>query len=114
MALEHSSRLLVAFSGVALIFQVTSKQTLLGAIHGYLHFFRVFGLNPERAVGRISLVLQYIETPETRLTWRSWFEPMAGGNRNLPETICIQTCLWRLRDGLLAVAVMVWLLWILR
>ena len=70
-ACDHIARLLLVLLVVAAFLETMPLADLLAAAHCLLAPFRRFGLDPERGVVRLMLVLRYVETQLPARDWRS-------------------------------------------
>ena len=70
-ALTHLGRLLLVLLAVAAFLETMPLADLLAATHLLLKPLRRFGLDPERGVVRLMLVLRYVETLPRPRDWRS-------------------------------------------
>ena len=78
-ALQHLGRMLLVLFFVGGFLEFTPMADLLAAAHVLLHPFRCLGLEPERGVVRLMLVLRYVETLPRPRDWKSLLEaPEAG------------------------------------
>lgn len=83
-AWTHAGRLLVALMAVALLFERMPLVELLVATLHLLQPLRSCGLDPERSVVRLSLVMRYIEALPHPRDWRVLLDmPAAGGDEVL-------------------------------
>lgn len=69
-ALTHLGRLLLVLMVVAAFLETMPLQDLLAATHKLLKPLRGFGLDPDRGVVRLMLVLRYVETLPRPRDWR--------------------------------------------
>ena len=69
-ALTHSGRLLFALLAVAVLLEKMPVPELLSATHRLLQPLRRCGVDPERGVVRLLLVLRYLETMPAQRDWR--------------------------------------------
>lgn len=72
--LTHLGRLVLVLIAVATFLEHMSVTDLLAATHGLLKPFRYLGLNPERGVVRLMLVLRAVETMPRPRDWRVLLE----------------------------------------
>ena len=70
-ALIHLGRLLLVLMAVATFLETMPLQDLLAATHVLLKPMRGIGLDPDRGVVRLMLVLRYVETLPRPRDWRS-------------------------------------------
>ena len=70
-ALTHFARLLLVLFAVAAFLEAMPLPDLLAATHALLRPLRHFGLDPERGVVRLMLVLRYVETLPRPSDWRA-------------------------------------------
>ena len=70
-SLTHLGRLMLVLMAVALFLEIMPLPDLLAATHGMLKPLRRFGLDPDRGVVRLMLVLRYVETLPRPRDWRT-------------------------------------------
>ena len=70
-ALTHLGRLLLVLMAVAAFLETMPLPDLLAATHILFKPLRGFGLDPDRGVVRLMLVLRYVETLPRPRDWRS-------------------------------------------
>ena len=70
-SLTHLGRLMLVLMAVALFLEIMPLPDLLAATHGMLKPLRRFGLDPDRGVVRVMLVLRYVETLPRPRDWRT-------------------------------------------
>lgn len=70
-ALTHFGRLLLVLMAVAGFLETMPLPDLLAATHVLLKPLRRFGLDPDRGVVRLMLVLRYVETLPRPRDWRN-------------------------------------------
>ena len=70
----HLGRLVLVLVAVATFLEYMSVTELLAATHGLLKPFRRFGLDPDRGVIRLMLVLRAVETMPRPRDWRVLIE----------------------------------------
>lgn len=110
-ALTHLGRLLLMFIAVALLCESLSAQDLLTAMHQLLRPIRLYGINPDRLLIRLLLVLRQMETRSGPSDWRRALfvpEPVA------PEVFDVAEgpLAWVDRLTMFVVAVTMALLWL--
>jgi energy-coupling factor transporter transmembrane protein EcfT len=69
-ALSHLGRLLLVLVAVAAFLETMPLADLLAATHAWLKPLRYFGIDPDRGVVRLMLVLRYVETLPRPRDWR--------------------------------------------
>lgn len=69
-ALTHLGRLLLVLVVVAAFLETMPLADLLAATHAWLKPLRYFGIDPDRGVVRLMLVLRYVETLPRPRDWR--------------------------------------------
>ena len=69
-ALGHLGRLLLVLVAVAAFLETMALADLLAATHTWLRPLRYFGVDPDRGVVRLMLVLRYVETLPRPRDWR--------------------------------------------
>ena len=77
-ASTHSGRLLLALLAVAVLLERMPVPDLLSATHHLLQPLHRCGVNPERGVVRLLLVLRYLETMPRPSDWRSLLNASAS------------------------------------
>ena len=77
-ALTHLERLLLVLTTVAAFLEAMPLPDLLAATHFLLRPMRRFGLDPDRGVVRLMLVLRYVETLPRPRDWRSLLDVPAS------------------------------------
>lgn len=96
----HAVRLVVILGCLAWLFVRLGRDGLLAGLWGLLAPLRRFGLDSERLVVRLALVLERLQQPQEKGAWRRILagEPdFAGG----PQTIRLAGAVWAGRDSLL-------------
>ena len=86
----HVARLILMLGCLAWLFSSLGKQGLLIALHGLLHPLTRLGIDSERLVVRLSLVMQNLQNELPKGAWRK----MLDGNAVLgdgPETLRVTT-----------------------
>ena len=73
-ALLHLGRLALVLIAVALFLETMPLPDLLAATHALLTQMRRFGLDPDRGVVRLMLVLRYVESLPRPRDWRTLLE----------------------------------------
>lgn len=92
-ALIHLGRLLLVLMAVATFLETMPLQDLLAATHVLLKPMRGFGLDPDRGVVRLMLVLRYVETLPRPRDWRSLLDAPAL-NVSEPVEVSYQPLRW--------------------
>jgi len=83
-ALTHVGRLLLVLIVVAALLETLPLTDLLTATHSLLRPLRRFGLNADRGVVRLMLVLRYVETLPRPRDWRSLLNvPVASASERV-------------------------------
>ena len=83
-ALTHVGRLLLVLIAVAAFLEMMPLADLLAATHGALGPLRRLGVDPDRSVVRLMLVLRYAETLPRPRDWRTLLDvPPAGASELL-------------------------------
>ena len=103
-ALTHFGRLLLVLFAVAALLEAMPLPDLLSATHGLLGPLRHFGLDPERGVVRLMLVLRYVETLPRPRDWRALLKAPAPVVSERVEVDC-QALRWT--DYLVSVSLVV-------
>ena len=83
-ALTHLGRLLLVLMAVAAFLEAMPLADLLAATHTLLKPLRRFGIDPDRGVVRLMLVLRYVETLPRPRDWRTLLDvPEASESERL-------------------------------
>lgn len=83
-AMKHLGRLLLVLTMVAAFLEFMPLADLLAATHALLTPFRRLGMDSDRGVVRLMLVLRYVETLPLPRDWKSLLE--------IPETDSYDSC----------------------
>lgn len=78
-AAKHLGRMLLVLVAVAAFLEFMPLAQLLTATHALLRPFRRFGLDSDRGVVRLMLVLRYVETLPRPRDWKSLLESSDSG-----------------------------------
>ena len=96
------ARLSVLLLWLAWLFVRLGRELLVSAVWGLLQPARTLGLEVERLVVRLSLVLENLQAPQERGAWRRMLrvemQDVVG-----PDAVHMTEMPWRLRDTLLVV-----------
>jgi energy-coupling factor transporter transmembrane protein EcfT len=84
-AFLHLGRLVLVLMAVALFLEVMPLADVLAATHILLKPMRRFGLDPDRGVVRLMLVLRYVETLPRPRDWRTLLNAPASSVTELVE-----------------------------
>lgn len=90
-------RLLVLLLWLAWLFQVQGRQGLVCGLWGLLRPFACLGLEVERLVVRLSLVLDALQTPPDPGAWRRMLHAEAGTAMRV-ERLRLTVVPWTVRD----------------
>jgi energy-coupling factor transporter transmembrane protein EcfT len=97
----HALRLIVMLGCLAWLFHRLGRDGLVSALWGLLHPCRALGLDTERLVVRLSLVLDNLQTEREKGAWRRMLGaatlPAEG-----PASLHLALPRWAMRDSLLA------------
>lgn len=108
----HALRLIVMLGCLAWLFQRLGRDGLVSALWGLLHPCRAIGLDTERLVVRLALVLDHLKVAPEKGGWRRMLHsdaaPVAG-----PEILHLELPRWAARDSLVAGVVVAGLLGVL-
>jgi energy-coupling factor transporter transmembrane protein EcfT len=77
-ALAQTGRLLLTLMSVAALLEAMPLPELLTAVHPMLHPLRYLGVDPDRGVIRLMLVLRYAETLPRSRDWRTLLDVPAS------------------------------------
>ena len=96
----HAVRLIVMLGCLSWLFVRLGRDGLLAGLWGVLQPWRYFGLDTERLVVRLSLVLESLKTPQEKGAWRKILlaEPDFADGAN---SIKFASAVWTGRDSLL-------------
>lgn len=97
----HALRLIVMLGCLACLFHYLGRDGLVSALWGLLQPCRALGLDTERLVVRLSLVLDNLQKPQEKGAWRQMLgrDPQHADG---PDTLHLALPLWSARDSLLA------------
>jgi energy-coupling factor transporter transmembrane protein EcfT len=101
-ALTQLGRLLLMLMIVAAFLEFMPLPSLLAATHRMLHPLRRFGIDPDRGVIRLMLVMRYVETLPRPRDWRSLLDVPAV---SISEVLEIDEHPLRWLDGLVLFSV---------
>ena len=97
----HALRLIVMLGCLAWLFHRLGRDGLVSALWGLLRPCRAVGLDSERLVVRLSLVLDNLQTPQKKGAWRHMLGRQVV-QANGPDTLLhIALPRWTARDSLL-------------
>ncbi|PKO31195.1 MAG: hypothetical protein CVU34_17945 [Betaproteobacteria bacterium HGW-Betaproteobacteria-7] len=105
----HALRLIVMLGCLAWLFHRLGRDGLVSALWGLLRPCRAIGLDTERLVVRLSLVLDNLQTPQEKGAWRNMLGRQVE-HGNGPTILHLALPRWAVRDSLLAGLVAVGLL----
>lgn len=96
----HAARLIVMLGCLSWLFVRLGRDGLLAGLWGVLQPGRYFGLDTERLVVRLSLVLERLQVPQEKGAWRKMLaaEPDFAEGAN---SIKFTSAVWTGRDSLL-------------
>jgi hypothetical protein len=101
-ALTQLGRLLLMLMIVAAFLEFMPLPSLLAATHRMLHPLRRFGIDPDRGVIRLMLVMRYVETLPRPRDWRTLLDVPTV---SVSEVLEIDECPLRWLDGLVLFSV---------
>ena len=96
----QAARLVAMLACLAWLFVRLGRQGMLGGLWGLLQPLRALGIDIERLVVRLSLVLDYLQVPPEKGAWRQMLAvqaPVSAGQ----ETLCLDRVPWLRRDSVL-------------
>lgn len=104
----QAMRLVVMLGCLAWLFNQLGRAGLVASLWGLLRPLSRWGLESDRLVVRLSLVLEHLKTPLEKGVWRHMLQhhPLPEG----PETLVIRLPKWKVIDTLTVTAVLVALL----
>lgn len=105
----HALRLIVMLGCLAWLFHYLGRDGLVSALWGLLQPCRALGLDTERLVVRLSLVLDNLQKPQEKGAWRQMLG-RAPQHAEGPDILQLALPPWAVRDSLLAGLVAVGLL----
>jgi len=97
----HALRLIVMLGGLAWLLHRLGRDGLVSALWGLLSPCRALGLDSERLVVRLSLVLDHLQTEPEKGAWRRMLG-IAALPATGPATLHLALPRWTLRDSLMA------------
>ncbi|MDR0777603.1 MAG: hypothetical protein LBE81_13350 [Azonexus sp.] len=97
----HALRLIVMLGCLAWLFQRLGRDGLVSALWGLLQPCRALGLDTERLVVRLSLVLDKLQTEQEKGAWRRMLWDAALPAEG-PASLHLALPRWAMRDSLLA------------
>ncbi len=106
-ALTHLGRLLLVLIAVATFLEAMPLPDLVSALHAAMRPLRYLGLDAERSVVRLLLVLRYVEALPRPRDWRSLLDAPQAANE---EAIMVNAVPLRAADYALTLGVAVLLL----
>jgi hypothetical protein len=98
-------RLIVMLGCLAWLFSRLGRDGLVSAMWGVAKPLQRFGLDAQRVVVRLSLVLANLQVPQQKGDWRKMLAGDTGFDSG-PDVLHLSMPLWRARDSLLAAAAM--------
>lgn len=99
----QAARLIAMLACLAWLFVRLGREGMVSGLWGLLQPFRQAGLDIERLVVRLSLVLDNLQTPPEKGAWRHMLAddtPAIGG----PAILHVDFVPWSVRDSLLVIA----------
>ena len=96
----QAARLVAMLACLAWLFVRLGRQGMLGGLWGLLQPLHALGIDIERLVVRLSLVLDYLQVPPEKGAWRQMLAvqaPVSAGQ----ETLCLDRVPWLRRDSVL-------------
>lgn len=106
----QAARLLVMLACLAWLFEQVGRDGMVGGLWGVMGPFRRLGLDVDRLVVRLALVLGYLQEAPEKGAWRRMLtaDPpaVAGGG-----TVSLATGRWHRRDSLVIGLAAILLLW---
>jgi len=98
----HAWRLIVMLGCLSWLFVRLGREGLLAGLWGLLLPAAWFGLDGERLMVRLSLVLERLQQPPEKGAWRRILANSADLHQG-PAVLTLQTVAWRTRDSVLVV-----------
>jgi energy-coupling factor transporter transmembrane protein EcfT len=108
----HALRLVVMLGCLAWLFDGLGRDGLVSALWGLLHPCRSLGLDTERLVVRLALVLDHLKVAPESGGWRRMLHA-EGVTDNGPKALHLAVPRWSVRDSLVSSAVTLALLGVL-
>lgn len=96
----HAARLVLVLGCLGWLFVRLGREGLLAGLWGLVAPARRLGLDSERLVVRLSLVLERLQEPQERGAWRRVLSAGPDFTQG-PEMLVLKQHDWRLRDSLL-------------
>ena len=100
----HAFRLLMILACLAWLFNRLGRDGLLSALWGLLLPFRFFGLDVERLLVRLSLVLERLQLPAEKGAWRRLLIAQPDFTQG-PKVLHFSQPAWHLIDGVVVIFV---------
>ena len=101
----HAARLLVMLAWLAWLVFRLGREGMVSALWTLLGPFRALGLDTERLVVRLSLVLENLQRPQEKGAWRRVLAVDAGWNSAEPGVMSLEQLPWARRDTLIVLLV---------
>jgi len=101
-------RLVLILGCLAWLFSQLGRSGLVAALWGLLRPLGRWGVDADRLVVRLSLVLEHLKTPLEKGAWRQMMDHHVQPSG--PETLLIELPVWRLADTLVVTVVLLGLL----
>jgi len=99
----QAARLVAMLACLAWLFARLGREGMVGGLWGLLQPFRQAGLDIERLVVRLSLVLDNLQTPQAKGAWRQMLASGAPGVGG-PALLHLEVLPWSARDTLVVAA----------
>lgn len=99
----QAARLVTMLACLAWLFRRLGHQGMIAGLWGVMQPVRALGLDVERVVVRLSLVLENLQEPPEKGAWKRMLAVQPSVPAGL-ESLHLSLAPWRLRDSLLVVA----------
>jgi energy-coupling factor transporter transmembrane protein EcfT len=98
----QAARLVAMLACLAWLFQRLGHAGMIAGLWGVLQPVRGMGLDVERLVVRLALVLENIQAPQENGAWKTMLADQSAPATG-PETMTLSVVPWMLRDSMLVV-----------
>jgi len=93
-------RLMLMLGFLAWLFECLGRDGLVSGLWGVLRPLRALGLDTERLVVRLSLVLDNLQTPQKKGAWKTMLEALPDEHEGV-EMVHLMLPVWAARDTLM-------------
>jgi len=106
LAALHVLRLTLLLASLACLFERLPHRDFMVGLWVLARPFAFLGLDADRSVARLALVIDYLEHAPPKGSWRHFLEPQPEGGRIL-ETLILEIPHWKMKDAILLAGVFV-------